>query len=107
MQWDGSHHTWAMGSEEEKRMILHPHLVEEDQATSPDFRTMREVTKMGSSLDTMVQLTGDCPSSNISGMMPLMDLQVWVQDNLLLMEISARPASMKRTDCLDTGSSED
>ena len=88
-------------------MILHPHLVEEDQATSPDFRTMREVTKMGSSLDTMVQLTGDCPSSNISGMMPLMDLQVWVQDNLLLMEISARPASMKRTDCLDTGSSED
>ena len=34
-------------SEEEQRMILHPHLVEEDLQLEPDLRSMREVVKMG------------------------------------------------------------
>ena len=59
----------------------------------------------------MIQFTGDCPSLNESGKMPLLDLQVWVDSNklmyehyrkpmanpLLMMEISAMPATMKRT----------
>ena len=98
-------------SEEEGRMILHPHLVEEDLHTAPDIRTSREVARMGSSISPMVELTADCPSSNPSGMMPCLDLQVWVEGNtvlyqhyrkpmanpLLMLEMSAMPASMKRT----------
>ena len=98
-------------SEEERRMILHPHLVEEDRDIPGDIRTMREVVKMANSITTMVQFTGDCPSLNESGKMPLLDLQVWVDNNklwfehyrkqmanpLLMMNISAMPDIMKRT----------
>ena len=92
-------------------MVMHHNLVEEDRNSPPDVRTAREVAKMGNSINPMIQLTADCPSSNPSGMMPLLDIQVWVEDNkvmyqhyrkpmanpLLMLELSAMPASMKRT----------
>ena len=98
-------------SEEEGSMVMDHNLVEEDRNSPPDVRTAREVAKMGSSINPMIQLTADCPSSNPSGMMPLLDIQVWVEDNkvmyqhyrkpmanpLLMLELSAMPASMKRT----------
>ena len=97
--------------EEERSMVFLPHLVEEDREVEADIRTMREVVRMGSSLDTSIQLTGDCPSSNESGKMPLLNTQVWVEDKkvmyenyrkpvaneLLMLEMSAMPAGMKRT----------
>ena len=66
---------------------------------------------MGSRISPMVELTADCPSANPSGMMPLLDLQVWVEGGLvlyqhyrkpmanplLMLELSAMPAAMKRT----------
>ena len=97
--------------EEEKSMVYLPHLVEEEREVEADIRTMREVVKMGSSLDTTIQLTGDCPSANENGKMPLLNLEVWVDNNklmyenyrkpmsnqLLMLEMSAMPAGMKRT----------
>ena len=85
--------------------------MEEDLATSPDLRTMREVVRMGNTIDPMIQLTGDCPSCNDSGKMPVLDLQIWTQgdlvlyehyrkpmaNKLLMLEMSALPAAMKRT----------
>ena len=70
---------------------------------------MREVVKMGSSLDSSIQLTGDCPSANENGKMPLLNLEVWVENNklmyenyrkpmsnqLLMLEMSAMPAGKK------------
>ena len=98
-------------SEQEQRMMFYPHLVEEDLAIPVDQRTMREVVKMGSSIDPMIRLTGDCPSLHSSGMMPLLDTQVLVEGGkvlyehyrkpvanpLLMLEMSAMPAGMKRT----------
>ena len=92
-------------------MVCLPQLEEEDREVPADIRTMREMVKMGSSLDSMIQLTGDCPSSNENGKMPLLDTQVWVEGNkvqyehyrkpvsnqLLMLEMSAMPAGMKRT----------
>ena len=52
-------------SEEEKRMIVDPHLVEEDIEVPSDMRTAREVAKMGSSISNMINLTWDCPSNNV------------------------------------------
>ena len=97
--------------ENEGSMVFLPHLVEEDREVEADFRTMREVVKMGSSLDSSIQLTGDCPSANENGKMPLLNLHVWVENNkmlyenyrkpmandLLMLEMSAMPAGMKRT----------
>ena len=92
-------------------MILHPHLIQEDLNTPADQRTLREVVKMGSSVNPMIRLTGDCPSLHSSGRMPLLDTQVWVEGErvlyehyrkpvanpLLMLEMSAMPAKMKRT----------
>ena len=54
-------------SAEEERMIIHPHLVEEDKDIPKDIRTAREVAKMGSSISNMIRLTWDCPSNNNNG----------------------------------------
>ena len=92
-------------------MVFLPHLVEEDKEVQADLRTMREVVRMGNSLSDMIQLTGDCPSANENGKMPLLNTQVWVEENKLLHEnyrkpmanpltmlaMSAMPAKMKRT----------
>ena len=98
-------------NEEEGRMMMHPHLVEEDQAQEQDSRSMKEVVKMGNSIFDMVQLTGDCPSDNLNGKMPLLNTEVWVEGNIVqykdfrkpcsnpmvMLEMSAMPASIKRT----------
>ena len=98
-------------SEEEGRMLLHPHLIEEDLAMEPDSRSMKEVVKMGNSIFAMVQLTGDCPSENPNGKMPLLNTEVWVEGNvvqyqdfrkpcsnpMVMLEMSAMPGSIKRT----------
>ena len=97
-------------SEEEKRMIVDPHLVEEDIEVPSDMRTAREVAKMGSSISNMINLTWDCPSNNDNGRMSLLNTEVWVEGNkvwyehfrkemsnhLLMLEISAMPARVKR-----------
>ena len=91
-------------------MILHPHLLEEDEEVAGDIRTAREVAKMGSSISDMIQLTWDSPSNNINGKMAMLNTEVWVEGNkvlyehfrkpmandLLMMEISAMPAKIKR-----------
>ena len=98
-------------SDEELRMILHPHLVEEDRDVSSDIRTAKEVAKMGSSISNMITLTWDCPSNNENKRMALLNTEVWVEENvvmyehyrkpvanpLLMMEMSAMPAKVKRT----------
>ena len=67
-------------------MVFLPHLEEEDKEVQADMRTMREVVRMGNSLSDMIQLTGDCPSANESGKMPLLNAQVWVEENKLMHE---------------------
>ena len=97
--------------EEERCMVFLPHLVDDDKEVADDMRTMREVIRMGNSLDATIQLTGDCPTVNEDGKMPLLNTHVWVDNNkvmyenyrkpvanqLLMMEMSAMPANMKRT----------
>ena len=91
-------------SEEEKRMILHPHLVEEDLLLEPDLRSMREVVKMGNSIYDMVQLTGDCPSENSNGKMPLLDTEVWVEGNVVQYNVGRRATDDTSTHALPRGS---
>ena len=80
-------------SEEEGRMILHPHLIEEDLELEPDLRSMREVVNMGNSIYNMVQLTGDCPSENLNLKMPLLNTEVWVENNVVQYNDFRKPCS--------------
>ena len=74
-------------------------------------REMRKMVRMASSIHPMIQLTGDCPSKNDDRKMPLLNTKVWVEEGVLLyenyrkpvanplvmLEMSAMPANMKRT----------
>ena len=95
--------------EEEGRMVMLPHLVEEDMEVEPDLRTMREVVRMASSIHPMIQLTGDCPSKSNDGRMPLLNTKVWVEEGVLLYEnyqkLVANPFTLqcwKCQQCLET-----
>ena len=98
-------------SDEKEGLTIHPHLVEEDKRTPPDQRTMLEVgVKMGNSLSNMIQLTGDWPSEQQSGRMPLLNTRVWVEGKvvqyehyrkpmanpLIMLKISAMPDKIRR-----------
>ena len=104
--------------EDEKAMVFLPHLVDEDMEKAADERTMREVVRMGSSIDPSIsiQLT-DCSSINENGKMPALETQVWVEENkvmyehfrkpmaymLVMLEKSAMPAaSANEEKCSDT-----
>ena len=57
-------------------MIILTHLIEEDPRPEPDLRSMRDVVKMSNSIYNMVQLTGDCLSENLNGIIPLINTEV-------------------------------
>ena len=78
-------------SEEEERMILHPHLVEDDMEVSSDIRTAKEVAKMGSSISDMITLTWDCPANNENKRMALLNTEVWVEENQVWYEHPRKP----------------
>ena len=80
-------------NEEERHMMMHPHLIVEDQALEEDSRSMREMVKMGNSIFDMVQLTGDCPSDNLNGKMPLLNTEVWVEGNIVQYKDFRKPCS--------------
>ena len=103
-------------SEETKTMEMNEDLIQDDLQVPADARTVQEVVKMGSSISSMIQLTGECPTRSPEEKMPVLDLSVWVDDDdegvrmlwwqhyrkpvtntLLMMEKSAMPMKIKRT----------
>ena len=69
---------WARGL---GRLVILEELKQGDLTIPADIRTMQEFIKIGSSINPDIKLTGDCPSNNISGMMPALDIQLWVEGN--------------------------
>ena len=67
----------------ERRMIMKEECVSSDEEEQPDLRSMREIVKMGSSINPMIQLTGDCPTKNNQDMMPVLDLACWIEDGMI------------------------
>ena len=66
---------WARGL---GRLVVLEDLVQGDLTIPADIRTMQEFVKMGSSINPDIKLTGDCPSHNSTGMMPALDIQLWM-----------------------------
>ena len=48
-----------------------------------DERTLAELVKIGNTIDPDIQLEYEVPSMHEGGKMPILDLQVWVEDNTL------------------------
>ena len=87
--------------------------VENDRQIPADTRTGRIIQEIGNSINNYIRLTVDTPSSHPSGWMPILNIQVKVEDNkvvykwfrkemsnyLLLLANSAMPWRTKR-ECL-------
>ena len=72
---------------------------------------MQEFVKLGSSINPDIKLTGDCTSHKSTGMMPALDIQLWMKEkkvrhqhyrkptanSLVMMRCSAMPKKIKRT----------
>ena len=84
---------------------------------NPDQYTFEVLLKIANTLDSDIQLTMDVPSQNEGGKMPVLDLNVWVSQNvarhsfyskpmaspLAIMYKSAPPAKSKRVSILQEG----
>ena len=58
--------------------------VERDRDIPSDIRTSKVLLEIANGISGFIKLTSDCPSSNPSGFMPLLDIQVKVVDNKLI-----------------------
>ena len=110
---------WAGGLE--GRMVVQDHLVEEDTLLPDDQRTMEELRKVADTISPMIQLEEDYGSKHTTGLLPILDLQVKVEQvegasklfyyyyrkpmaNWQVMHAnSAMPASVKRTSLTQYG----
>ena len=101
------------------KMVMMEDKILEDLEVPADARTMREIRKMGNSINQMIQLEEDFPSKSEDQKMPILDLKVWVRQVeveqrqvsklyyhyyrkpmsnwILFPAMSAMPSSMKRT----------
>ena len=91
--------------------------MQSDLEIPADARTMTEFVKMGSTINPDIQLTGDCPSLNHSGMMPALNTHLYVNSGkvmfqnyrkpmanpLMMMKNSAMPEKVKRTTLTQEG----
>ena len=50
-----------------------------DHETPSDQRMMNMLKDIANTLDPDIVMTGDCPSKNATGKMPLLDCQIWVE----------------------------
>ena len=97
----------------EGKVCIKPEKVEEDRSISGDIRTASIMKEMANGISRCIQVEIDCPSLHANKKMPILDLEVWVENNeinfqfyrkpmantLVLMERSAMSKRMKRV-CL-------
>ena len=62
------------------QLVIKEDLVETDNDVQEDRRTMEEVANVASSIHSSIMVTSDYPSNRLSGRMPLLDLEVWVEE---------------------------
>ena len=71
-----------------KKLVKFDELVESDKAAAADERTMQILKEIGNSIYKCVQFRIDCPSLHPSGMVPILDLNVYVKTTTLFMSSS-------------------
>ena len=79
----------------QKKMVKVEELVEAEKMLPEDWRTMEELRKISNTVYGCVQFTVDCPSSHEAGMVPVLDLQMYVQDGLVKYQFFEKTCTSK------------
>ena len=53
---------------------------EANKGVAADVRSMAAIVAVANTLDPNLQFTSDCPSQHQNGKLPILDIQVWVED---------------------------
>ena len=74
-----------------KTMVYNPEISSTEQ--EPDSFTMNVLLDIANTLDQNIQLTGDCPSKNQSKRLPVLDLEIWVENDKVEFSFYQKPMS--------------
>ena len=77
------------------KMVKVEELVEADQLVPEDARTMEELRKISNTVFECLQFTTDCPSSHQAAMVPVLDLQMFVEDGIVKYHFYEKPCASK------------
>ena len=72
-------------------------LVNDDEAIAEDERTLNLLKEIGGSIYKCVQFTIDCPSLQPGGMVPILDLKVYIENDQIIHEYFEKPVACKVT----------
>ena len=82
--------------EEKMKMVKIEELIEEDQTTPDDKRTMDVLNKIANKVYGCMQFTTDFPSIHVEGMVPVLDLNMFIgDDGLVKYQFYEKPCSNK------------
>ena len=75
------------------KIRIHEDEVENDRAIPFDARTAKLFGEIGNSICNFLKLTTDYPSKHPSGFMPLLDLQVKIEQKQVIYKFYSKPMS--------------
>ena len=78
-----------------EKLVRHEELVEVDKTVPEDKRTMEVLKNIANTIYDCVQFTVDCPSSNDSGKVPVLDLNVYIRGDQIVHEFYEKPCASK------------
>ena len=76
-------------------LVLDQEQLEKDDLLEDDFRMARLLVSVANSIDTDIQMTFDCPSQNPGGRMPVLDLGIWYEENVIYFMFYEKPMSSR------------
>ena len=72
---------------------IKPEHVEEDRLIPADLRTAKVAKDVANSLFSFIQMEIDCPSMHDSNLVPILDLQVGIQNNIVEFQHYRKPCA--------------
>ena len=83
------------------KIVIMEDEIEADKAIPNDIRTSKLLLEIANSISGFIKLTADSPSLHESGWMPILDLQVKVENNQIQYKFYKKPVAnplLMRTD---------
>ena len=80
---------WRINKSGDK-MIFNKDLVEADMLVEDDIRTMNILLEIANSISEL-KFTMDCPNLNPNKTVPILDLQFWVENNVIMYKFYKKP----------------
>ena len=85
-------------------MVIDDEQIEIDRHISADIRTAKFFQSVSNSIYEFMQVTIDCPSQHETGFMPLLDIQVKMQQNRIIHKFYKKPISSNKVIMFDSAS---